>query len=74
MIIILMIEQFVTTPWFWILIIIISIWSMVWKGLGLYKAGNKKDKPWFIAMFLLNTAGILPMIYLYLKRKKKRKK
>ena len=47
---------------------------MFWKGYGLWKAGNKKDKPWFLAMFLLNTAGILPMIYVYLNRKKPRKR
>ena len=62
------------TTTFWVLIGVIVIWSMVWKYLALWKAGNKKDKPWFIALFLFNTAGILPMIYLYLKRKKKGKK
>ena len=68
------IEQFLTSSYFVVLIVIISIWEMVWKGLGCWKAGNKKDKYWFIAIFVLNTAGILPIIYLYLKRKNKGKK
>ncbi|MBU3904797.1 MAG: hypothetical protein KJ906_01445 [Nanoarchaeota archaeon] len=68
------IESFVTSPWFWIVMIIISIWSIVWKGLGLWKAAGKKDKSWFIAMLVLNTAGILPIIYLYLTGRKIKKK
>ena len=57
------------------------IWTIFWKGLGLWKAGNHKQKYWFIAILVLSTAGILPIVYLlffqqkgaWLKTKKKRK-
>lgn len=48
------------------------IWSMVWKGIGLWKAGRNNQLAWFIVMFIINTAGILPIIYLvFFQRKPK---
>jgi hypothetical protein len=45
-------------------LVIVSAWTLVWKGLGLWHAGQFKQKKWFIAMLILNTAGLLPIIYL----------
>jgi len=58
-----------------ICIIVLIIWTMIWKGIGLWKAGRNNQLVWFVFMFILNTAGILPIIYLagFQKRKKKRK-
>lgn len=41
------------------------IWETVWKGIALYKSAQSKDKYWFVAFLLLNTLGILPLIYLF---------
>lgn len=60
-----------------IFIIIISVWTIIWKGMALWKAAGNKHKNWFIAMLILNTAGILPIIYIYFfanKTKTKKKK
>lgn len=40
------------------------VWDGVWKGLALWKAGRNAHMVWFICLFLLNTVGILPIIYL----------
>jgi len=48
------------------------IWSMFWKGWALWLAGNRKEKVWFIILFLVNTIGILDIIYIYMRRKKKK--
>lgn len=40
------------------------VWDLVWKGLGLWYAGKHQQKAWFIFMLVLNTVGILPIIYL----------
>lgn len=40
------------------------IWELVWKGIALWKSAKNNQRKWFIALFLLNTAGILPIIYL----------
>jgi methionyl-tRNA synthetase len=55
------IAQMYMTPWFWILI----IWSLFWKGWALWTAGNRKDKIWFIILFLFNTAGLLEIVYIF---------
>jgi uncharacterized membrane protein YadS len=47
------------------LIIILSLWSAVWKGFALYKAGAKKSVPWFVVLFILNTLGILEILYIF---------
>jgi len=53
---------------FWIWPII--IWSIIWKGLALWKASRLGSKPWFVVLLLVNTAGILEILYLYIFSKK----
>lgn len=55
------------------IIIAIGIWEMIWKGFALWKAGTKKQIRWFICIFILNTAGILPIIYLIISKFKEKK-
>lgn len=50
---------------------LLAIWSLVWKGLALWKAGGRRDKWWFIAMLVLNTAGILEILYIFIFSEKK---
>lgn len=50
------------------------IWSLFWKGLALWTAGNRKEKIWFIILFLVNTIGILEIIYLLTRKKSKKRK
>lgn len=45
-------------------ILIVALWSIVWKGLALWRAAKLGSKGWFIALMILNTAGILEIIYL----------
>ena len=49
------------------------IWATVWKGLALWKAGNSGHKWWFIALFLINTLGILEILYIYVFSKRIKK-
>lgn len=54
-----------------IILFALTSWSLVWKGLALWKAAQKKEVRWFLAILILNTLGILPIIYLILKKEKK---
>ncbi|HXK36635.1 MAG TPA: DUF5652 family protein [Candidatus Paceibacterota bacterium] len=45
--------------------IAVVIWTLAWKGMGMWKAAKKGSKPWFIAFLILNTLGILEILYLY---------
>jgi methionyl-tRNA synthetase len=40
------------------------IWSLVWKGLALYKAARNDQKGWFCVLLVLNTLGIVEIVYL----------
>lgn len=47
------------------LMAVISIWTLVWKGLALWKASQKKSVPWFIILLIFNTIGILEILYIF---------
>ncbi|HNZ86599.1 MAG TPA: DUF5652 family protein [bacterium] len=47
------------------LIIIISLWSLPWKGVALWKSAQKQQKTWFIVLMLLNTIGVLEILYIF---------
>jgi hypothetical protein len=50
---------------FLLLLAILLLWELVWKGIALWKAARGGQKYWFIAMLILNTVGILPIIYIF---------
>ena len=54
----------------WILIGILALWEIVWKGFALWYSARNKHTVWFILILVLNTAGILPIIYLLTHKKK----
>lgn len=46
-------------------------WELVWKIIAMYKAGQQKELWWFICIFIFNTFGLLPIIYLLIDSMKK---
>ncbi|HWU24154.1 MAG TPA: DUF5652 family protein [Candidatus Paceibacterota bacterium] len=54
-----------------VLLVVLVVWSLVWKGIGLWFAARNYQKGWFIAILILNTAGILEIIYLLFFRRDK---
>lgn len=52
---------------------VISIWDVVWKFMGMWRAAQKKSLVWFICLGIFNTVGILPILYLYVFSKKGKK-
>ena len=46
------------------LIILLILWTIPWKGMALWKAAQLSQKKWFIILLVLNTFGILEIIYL----------
>ena len=47
------------------LFVILIAWSIVWKGLALWRSARREDLAWFIVFMILNTAGILEIIYYF---------
>jgi len=48
-----------------LIIVALIVWSFVWKGLALWKAASLRQKWWFIAILVINTLGILEIIYYF---------
>ena len=48
-----------------VLIAVITIWSTLLKGVALWRSANLKQRNWFIVMLIINTIGILELIYLF---------
>ena len=46
------------------------IWSVVWTGLALWRAARLGQKGWFIALLLINSMGVLEILYLLVISKK----
>jgi hypothetical protein len=59
-----------TLVWPMPLIIILIIWELVWKLIAMWKAGRNNHLVWFICIALINTIGILPIVYILMNRKK----
>ncbi len=49
----------------WLLIITI-IWSTIWKGFALWKSARIRQPIWFVVILVVNTLGILEILYLFL--------
>ena len=53
--------------------IILMLWSLVWKGIALWKASQNNTKVWFIVLLIVNTIGILELLYIFVFSKKSRR-
>jgi len=47
------------------------LWVLFWKGCSLWIAAKNNQKWWFIALLILNTFGILEIIYIFYVAKKR---
>jgi hypothetical protein len=59
-------------PWLLPAIIGLALWSFIWKALALYRAGSNRSPVWFIVILLVNTLGVLEILYLLYFGKKNR--
>ena len=50
--------------------LLLIIWTLYWKYQSLWYAAKHDHKWWFIALLVVNTAGILEILYLYVFSKK----
>ena len=60
--------------WLIAVTILIAIFELIMKGLGLWRSARNKHTVWYVLIFIFNTAGILPLIYLLLYKENGAKK
>lgn len=49
---------------------VIIAWAVIWKGIALWHAARGRQLAWYLALLIINTVGILEIIYLIFFRKK----
>ncbi len=47
------------------ILVLLVLWSLFWKGLALWHSGRRGQYTWFIILLVVNTLGILEIIYLF---------
>ncbi len=47
------------------LFLLFLVWGLFWKGLALWHSARKGQNWWFVILLIVNTAGILEIIYLF---------
>lgn len=50
---------------FGIYILLLTLWTLPWKGWALWLAARRGEKWWFIAILVLNTIAVLEIIYIF---------
>ena len=53
------------------LLAVIGVWSLVWKGIALWKSAGKKQLVWFVVLLIVDTVGILEILYIFVFSKMK---
>ncbi len=56
-----------------VLIFLIGLWTLPWKGYALWLSARKGQKWWFIALLLINTLAVLEILYIFIFSKMKKK-
>lgn len=60
-----------TRPIFLAIIFLLAIWTLVWKGFALWHSARNHQKAWFFFLLIINSLGLLEIIYLLFFRKNK---
>lgn len=48
----------------WLLVVIL-VWTAVWKLIALWKSARSGHVVWFVIIAIVNSVGILPILYIY---------
>jgi hypothetical protein len=47
------------------ILVLLVLWSIFWKGLALWHSGRRGQAWWFVILLVMNTVGILEIVYLF---------
>ena len=52
-------------PTFLLVVAILGIWSLIWKGFALWRSAQDQSKVWFVVLLIVNTLGVLEIVYIF---------
>lgn len=58
-------QEAALTASFFMLVTLLALWSAIWKGIALWKAARRDQMGWYVALFIIPTAGLLEVIYVF---------
>jgi hypothetical protein len=56
--------------WARVALALVVAWDLAWKGVALWQAAKRRQPAWFAGLLVANTAGVLPIAYLVLMRRR----
>lgn len=62
------VQIFQNNPWLMYLLI---TWSLIWKAIALWHAARNSQLAWYITLVVVNTVGILEIVYLLFFQKRR---
>ena len=66
-----LLQSIINNPYIWTPLLLLDL---VLRGLALWKSSRKGEKYWFVALLVVNSVGILPLVYLLIQKYKESKK
>lgn len=58
-------QYFIADQWIRWIILLAVLWTLPWKGVALWKAVKNNSKWWFVIILVVNTLGILEILYIF---------
>jgi methionyl-tRNA synthetase len=55
-----------------LILFLLIAWFLIWKGIALWRSARNNQKGWFVALLIINTFGILEIIYIFVFSKEKK--
>lgn len=62
-------QQLLADP---LVLLLLLLWVLPWKGIALWKSAQNGQKKWFITLLVINTMALLEIVYIFFFSKKKR--
>jgi len=62
-------EQLLQNPNYLALLL---VWLIPWKGWALWRAAQQNSKVWFVVLLVVQTVGILEILYIFVLSKQKK--
>lgn len=65
-----MTDYLLTHPW---VLYLILLWTIPWKAVALWKSARANQMWWFIFLLIINTLGLLEILYIFVFAPKRKK-
>jgi predicted small integral membrane protein len=67
-----LVNFFTTIAWAIPVLIVLSVIDLILRGIALWHSARRNQNVWFVFLLIINSVGILPIIYLLINRGKKK--